>query len=84
MQPLTSVSYALMGLLILGAVVLFALIATLVRFARGGRSRSRSEKSGEAVMLSIALPFALQAVLPVLVMGACAIFTHQRFETLGD
>jgi hypothetical protein len=36
------------------------------------------------VILSIALPFALQAVLPVVVMGACAIFTLQRVETLSD
>jgi len=55
MQPLTSVSYALMALLVIGGVVFFALVVTLVRFAGGRRSSRRSEKSGEAVMLSIAL-----------------------------
>lgn len=55
MQPLNSVSYALLGLLIIGGVVLLALIVALVRFAGGRLSSRRSETSGETAMLSIAL-----------------------------
>jgi hypothetical protein len=36
------------------------------------------------VLLAVVLPLALQAVLPVVVMVACVIFTLKRLERLGD
>jgi PAS domain S-box-containing protein len=55
MQPLNSVSSALLGLMVIGGIVLLALVITLVRFARGRRSSRHGEKSSEVAMLSIAL-----------------------------
>lgn len=54
MEPLTSASSALLGLMVIGGVVLFVMVVTMVRFVRA-RSKRHGEKSGEMAMLSIAL-----------------------------
>ena len=55
MQPLTSVSYALVGLTIGGGLVLLVLIIAVVRFANRRRASRHSEARGEVAMLSVAL-----------------------------
>ncbi|MEO8678845.1 MAG: ATP-binding protein [Vicinamibacterales bacterium] len=55
MQPLTSVSYALLGLMVVGGLLLLALVVTIVRFAGARHSSRHNERTGEVATLSVAL-----------------------------
>ena len=55
MPNLTAVSYALLGLMVLGGVLLLGLIVMVMRLATGRGSKRRSENRGEVALLSVAL-----------------------------